>query len=451
MDLCSDERQEHVRLDAVRLVQRLSPLVSEHEATSQLVPIWLKLAKDDSHAVRKAVAEVNTLFFRVSDDVFTEGLLRRFRKFCSDRIWSVRKAAVESMVKLSERCSPAQRSDLVPLYEKLLEDESRWVKSAAYQAIGPFIATLGRTDKLDTLLAYFRRMVFNQAAIGDSDAMSYCAFSFPGVLLTVGPDDWAKLQDIYEALTNSLLWKVRKTLAHSLHEIAKLLGIERTEEVLLPTFDKYLKDLDEVKVGVLKHFPQFLEYVRPETRTQYISICHDIQKDTLNWRFRKLIARDLAVLCRLFGPEVTISDLLPIAVDLLQDPVAVVRQTANASVGRVFEVLSSGQQNPAMAERFLDKLTEFGQDNYFISRQIFVHACASASQTVPPATLKEKLLPSLIRLADDKVPNVRLLVARTLSQLSRSPEFQTEEVTKALEKLKLDRDRDVVNEAQSVH
>ena len=46
-------------------------------------------------------------------------------------------------------------------------------------------------------------------------------------------------------------WKVRRTLAFSLHEIAKILGPEIAEKELIPVLYHFLKDIPEVKEGVI--------------------------------------------------------------------------------------------------------------------------------------------------------------------------------------------------------
>lgn len=51
---------------------------------------------------------------------------------------------------------------------------------------------------------------------------------------------------------------MRRTLAFSIHEMALILGDEITHRDLVPVFDGFLKDLDEVKIGVLKHLADFL-------------------------------------------------------------------------------------------------------------------------------------------------------------------------------------------------
>lgn len=58
---------------------------------------------------------------------------------------------------------------------------------------------------------------------------------------------------------NWLQWKVRRTLAFSIHELAVILGDQLTAADLVPIFNGFLKDLDEVRIGVLKHLYDFLK------------------------------------------------------------------------------------------------------------------------------------------------------------------------------------------------
>jgi len=54
-------------------------------------------------------------------------------------------------------------------------------------------------------------------------------------------------------------WKVRRTLAYSIHELALIVGEDITGRDLLPVFDLFLSDLDEVRIGVLKHLADFIK------------------------------------------------------------------------------------------------------------------------------------------------------------------------------------------------
>jgi len=51
---------------------------------------------------------------------------------------------------------------------------------------------------------------------------------------------------------------VRRSLAYSMHECAKIIGPDLTEQDLLPILFHLLKDIAEVAEGVLKNLPLFL-------------------------------------------------------------------------------------------------------------------------------------------------------------------------------------------------
>lgn len=143
------------------------------------------------------------------------------------------------------------------------------------------------------------------------------------VLHTLGRERWPELNDLYDHLVKDLQWKVRRTLSFSLHEVAKILGTELTEKCLLSTFELFFKDLEEVyfmilfqshvsylmliikmritifscfmyekvKIGIVTNLAKFLQILSPKKREQYLYILSEVQKDALNWRFRKLLAK----------------------------------------------------------------------------------------------------------------------------------------------------------------
>ena len=52
--------------------------------------------------------------------------------------------------------------------------------------------------------------------------------------------------------------KVRKTLAYSLFELAKILGPQMTESELLPVLFHFMKDVDDVREGVMVSLPELV-------------------------------------------------------------------------------------------------------------------------------------------------------------------------------------------------
>lgn len=72
--------------------------------------------------------------------------------------------------------------------------------------------------------------------------------------------------DRRQPLRGKIPFQVRYTLACSFHEMARIMGQEITSADLLPIFDGFLKDLDEVRIGILKHLADFFELLLPKER-----------------------------------------------------------------------------------------------------------------------------------------------------------------------------------------
>ena len=86
----------------------------------------------------------------------------------------------------------------------------------------------------------------SRAQTVDNDIARHCAFSLPAVALTLGRANWPLIRETYETLANDMQWKVRRTVASSIHELGVILGEDIATEDLVPIFDGFIKDLDEV-------------------------------------------------------------------------------------------------------------------------------------------------------------------------------------------------------------
>lgn len=271
------------------------------------------------------------------------------------------------------------------------------------------------------LIAYFVSMTDAELAGNtDNDLAYHCAFSLPAVALTLGRGNWHVLARTCETLAADMQYKVRRTLAASLHELALILGQELATRHLLPIFDGLMKDLDEVRVGVLRHLAHFLELIGEEQRLAYLPRLSDfLQTDNeWNWRFREELARQLLLAVPLYGSVVrdAARPLAQLAHELLRDRVCAVRQVALELTAELVRHASAADST--LCARLLVRLCEeLAHSKRWARRQSFALLCARLVETraVPPATFTHELMPHLLDLSWDPVPNVRLAVSRTLA------------------------------------
>uniref|UniRef100_A0A7N5KET6 Serine/threonine-protein phosphatase 4 regulatory subunit 1 n=1 Tax=Ailuropoda melanoleuca TaxID=9646 RepID=A0A7N5KET6_AILME len=254
----------------------------------------------------------------------------------------------------------------------------------------------------------------------DIDIAKHCAYSLPGVALTLGRQNWHCLRDTYETLASDVQWKVRRTLAFSIHELAVILGDQLTAADLVPVFNGFLKDLDEVRIGILKHLYDFLKLLHEDKRREYLYQLQEfvVTDNSRNWRFRYELAEQLILILELYNPNDVYDYLMHIALKLCADKVSEVRWISFKLVVAILQKFYSHSES-ALGLSFISELiVRFRHCAKWVGRQAFAFICQAvvSDECIPVDQFVEHLLPSLLSLASDPVPNVRVLLAKALRQ-----------------------------------
>ena len=164
-----------------------------------------------------------------------------------------------------------------------------------------------------------------------------------------------------------------------------------------------------------------------------------------NWRFRDELALyvEMNVLCTLYIIHVIlylyfliiyvssqlvdlpglfeVSDvyehLMPVALDLCEDKVATVRRTAFCAWGSMCSYVSSQGDNKLLLKCISDIKQRFHVSTVWTKRQIFTRLCLQVllDNVMSEKVFAEQLLYPLLMLSQDKVTNVRITVADTIS------------------------------------
>ncbi|XP_049589761.1 serine/threonine-protein phosphatase 4 regulatory subunit 1 isoform X1 [Syngnathus scovelli] len=288
----------------------------------------------------------------------------------------------------------------------------------------------------------------------DTEIAKHCAFSLPGVALTLGRQNWHCLKDTYETLATDVQWKVRRTLAFSIHELAVILGDQLTAADLVPIFNGFLKDLDEVRIGVLKHLYDFLKLLHADKRREYLYQLQEfmVTDNSRNWRFRYELAEQLILIIELYSHYDVYDYLRQIALTLCSDKVSEVRWISYKLVVEILQKLySSGADD--LGVNFINELTvRFCHCPKWVGRQAFAFICQAVVEEdcMPMDQFSQHLLPSLLSLSSDSVANVRVLVAKALRQSVMEKAYfketgcpSLEELEETVMALQSDKDRDV--------
>ncbi|RHY11173.1 hypothetical protein DYB28_000016 [Aphanomyces astaci] len=357
--------------------------------TAFCVPEFISLAGDPVFRVRKAIALNCVQVCTIAGPAVTEAFLR----LAKDDIWGVRKACAESLSDFAMTLSgPTRARVLAPLFSTFATDQSKWVRIAAYQQLGPLIATLSRDGVSDVLVTAFTNMATKPSTLllggAEADIKFHCAYNYPAVAATVGPT-------LY---------------------MAKLLGPDLTDAHLVPAFAYFLDDIDDVKLGSITHFGEFLARVPPSSRARFLP---ELAKFTalppkfkLKWRIRAVVAEQLPAFCTVFETSATFDTVAPLVFALSQDDVACVRDASIAAMPSLFaSVKDSAEWTDALTSQLLDLQTSPS----YLTRQTFLRITRAFLLAGHVDVFDARLRAPFVHLAAmDLVLNVRLLAARIL-------------------------------------
>ncbi|KAJ8260306.1 hypothetical protein GJAV_G00179450 [Gymnothorax javanicus] len=334
---------------------------------------------------------------------------------------------------------------------KLLEDGKDFGSGPLYEEERSKVQNVIPQQLLDQYLSMTDPA---RAQTVDTEITKHCAFSLPGVALTLGRQNWHCLKDTYETLATDVQWKVRRTLAFSIHELAVILGDQLTAADLVPIFNGFLKDLDEVRIGVLKHLYDFLKLLHAEKRREYLYQLQEfmVTDNSRNWRFRYELAEQLILIIELYSHYDVYDYLRQIALTLCSDKVSEVRWISYRLVVEILrKMYSSGAQDLGL--NFINELiVRFCHSPKWVGRQAFAFICQAVveEECMPVEDFSQHLLPSLLSLSSDPVANVRVLVAKALRQSVLEKEYfrdpnsaYSDELEETLVALQADKDRDV--------
>ncbi|XP_069807821.1 serine/threonine-protein phosphatase 4 regulatory subunit 1-like [Dendropsophus ebraccatus] len=340
--------------------------------------------------------------------------------------------------------SPAPEDEPVLPIVSLQEEESQEEEKIKVQDVVP-------QPLLDQYLSMTDPV---RAQTVDTEITKHCAYSLPGVALTLGRQNWHFLKDTYETLAADVQWKVRRTLAFSIHELAVILGDKLTAADLVPIFNGFLKDLDEVRIGVLKHLYDFLKLLHADMRREYLYQLQEfLTTDNIrNWRFRYELAEQLILILELYSPKDVYDYLRVIALTLCSDKVSEVRWISFKLIVAILRKFYASGENELGINFINELIVQFRHSPKWVGRQAFAFICQAVVQEecMPAEEFVTHLLPNLLSLASDPVPNVRVLLAKALKQTLLEKAYFTslgnphlDSVEKTVQAMQLDRDQDV--------
>ncbi|KAF8557242.1 ARM repeat-containing protein, partial [Imleria badia] len=402
-----------------------------------------RAGKDPVHWVRREASfALGALVKVIPEELVVSALLPLFETLRKDAIWHVRHSSLFALPAVLSRLTPAlRRSVALSTIVPLSQDEFPALRSGVLEALGEVLYSFHADERgpPDELLSLFLgrqedKPILRTMAFGFPVPLPFapskldlfyddpvrplsCAFNYPAVALTLGRARWGELRSLYLTLSQNRSLKVRKTLAASLGELARVIGPENAQRDLVDVWWDAMRAEDgDIQLKVIEALPLFVSALgEGEARNTIFSGMVKIWEEgsLRNWRAREGIIKII--------PDLAGAPAYPECVHRvlkwgLEDDFGAVREVSISVV--TFMWREGGLWRTAL-DQLRHDILQLAFASSFRKRMTYVacqQALASSCQ-VDTYSADQSNWRALERLASDGIVGVRIGVARLAGSL----------------------------------
>jgi len=469
-----------VREKAVGSLNAVCKALPDEDLMEHFVPLLHKLATKDWFTARISACGLFAAAYSRIDDASQRELRKWFASLCRDDAPMVRRAASSALAGFVERLSAEEaQGELLPLAATLSSDEQDSVRLLAVENCVALCGVLNAPAQVPHVLPMVLRLA------GDKSwRVRWSVANKITELLDVFATDAARRQlvDAFEALLRDTEAEVRSSAAGKVTDVAEKAGPEVTVSKLIPQITRLVTDdsehvrasLAKVIMGcaavlgkdqtIVHLLPRFLELLKDSTsdvRLNLISKLEDVNSvigvDLLSnsllpaimelaedkqWRVRLAIIEFMPLLAGQLGQEFfEARELTNLCLLWLGDSVHAVRETAANTLAQLTTVFGSDWAAAAIVPR----IRTLNEDPNYLLRMTSLAVARALADAVSQDHLHSVVLPSVLAMARDPVPNVRFMVAKVLKDIIPKMEARivASQAKPCLQTLSSDSDLDV--------
>lgn len=473
LDGFATAQDEVCRKLAARVLGSLSMCLTGAEVERHILSRALHLADDSDIEVRGMVAESLAFIGAVVDVQVTEqAVWPKILALLGDADARIHAATLRTVAHILE--SHREKHPDALLYRELLPpvfakecafsrkaatEDQRTVDDDTYllleiisEVFGQFVYSMypsftddaGRKDAYKAFLA--------MATCNGPIVRRYCAFNIPGVAKSLANRFSLELSGIVEFLSRDPDSETRWNLAAGIHETTSILMTRSSVDNLFKAVVSLLQDENPlVRMNTLEHFFELLSSLTREFDNSSVrKLAPVFQNLTLlsegNWRTQELLARQLEKATSLVPPDSLRANVLPLLYQMAEESTYLVRKAAMPAIARGLWCIPLPADRQDAMRTFI---FEWGDGGVFWMRIAFIECAQAALNCFSGPLFKYLFAPTLYKLAEDHVPNVRLKLATMIHEMAPSC-MGTNEFRMAIEKLQSDSDVDVLAAIKSV-
>jgi serine/threonine-protein phosphatase 2A regulatory subunit A len=382
----------------------------------ELQSLYKDLTQDDAPMVRRAAANNLPKVIEALPTVAFEGTLQQiFQSQVADDQDSVRLLSVDILIAIAEalkrQSTTKYNSDLINFTMELFNDKSWRVRYMAADRFEKLASALDSTESRERFVPAFVKLM------RDSEAEVRTAISkqIPGFSALISRN--VILSEIIpnvELLASDSSQHVRAALASELSRLAPLLGKDKTIEYLLPTFLQMLKDdFPDVRLNIISKLQVVNDVIGMDLLSKsLLPAISELAKDK-QWRVRLAIIEYIPLLAEQLGVTFFDRELGPLCMAWLWDNVYSIREAATQNLRKLVQVFGVKWAK----EEIIPDVMVVGSNSNYLFRLTALFAATTLIPVLDEDVITESILPFIVNLIDDPIPNIRFNIAKTFKVL----------------------------------
>lgn len=508
---CAQSPRVEVRRLAARIIGSLEHELTADQITQWFYHNGLKLVADNDHSVRAMMAQsMGSMATNLSPHLVSKDIWPRLRDLLSDDNMRVRAAAMRALAKsaFTHRKAGVQMSFFRQVLKSLFLEECekivalaqrdlRTVSDDAYLMLEIFSEVFGQfLCALEPLLSDCPREITSaQAALkamatcNGPTVRHWCSYNMPGVssvLVTINPE---LVVQIVQTLASDTDMETRATLAAGIKDTVKALSdTESKSEITEAITTLILDETTQVRMNALQHLADLLELLSPGTEKNLQMVKAQLKVDNAeasgdseegtrdahfdektsraeremrrlnrifeslemipfdSWRTQELLAEQLRKAAHLVPQKMLCEHVAPLLFTMARESTYLVRKAAMRAVMHVMRYIPDVRRRSHIIKHLKN---QWARGKVYWTRIAFIDGAEYAIDVMSIKLFNQLFKKELLRLTEDKVPNVKSRLLRLFDRLVVRWK-SSQEFSDALKVLATDGDTQVANEAANL-
>ncbi|OHT06030.1 HEAT repeat family protein [Tritrichomonas foetus] len=393
-----------VRRSALKYLPKLCEALPSNVIIGEVAKeILTSSVNDDEDSVRLLLpASLSVISGKLSDSERAALIVSLVKMIVKDGSWRVRSALANDLPTISKPFTQESvMNDICPLLLRLMRDPEAETKTAACRAVSGILALL-------------------------KDQEAFIAEKF---IPEIGN------------LTNDGAPQVRREVALRLMELASVIDRHNANASIVPLFIQILRESDnEASVALLTSLLTYVDKVDlPGMTPAILPVILEIAGET-HWRVKCVIIKLIPSFANVLGLDDFTKKLFPLVNTWLSDSIYSVREAMATQLGALVQQFGVDWATQALAPVIL----QFKANQNYLIRQVTLMCVNHLQGVIPMSVLVKQFLPVVLHMSNDRVANVKFLVAKTLLLFVGTNEPKiNQQIQACLKTLSNDADTDV--------